>query len=78
MNRKQLENEFQKSGVRADAYSLFGTLKDDAHIIDEIYGKWIVFYFERGSRSNEQEFSTENEACQYLLELLRDEPSVKL
>ena len=30
-------------------------------------GKWLVYYFsERGDRSSEKYFSTEDEACQYI------------
>lgn len=77
MNRKELKERLSKLNVDPDAYSLNGTLREDALVLDEVYGKWKVFYVERGKAENEQIFDTEREACQYFLELLKDDPSAR-
>jgi hypothetical protein len=50
MNKKELSKRLAELGIRNDAYSLDGKLINDAWIVDENYGAWAVFYFERGSR----------------------------
>ena len=41
-------------------------------------GGWVVFYFERGLRSGERWFETENEACDFLAERLLADPSSRV
>jgi hypothetical protein len=38
-----------------------------AYTLPESYGRWIVYYSEKGLQSNKKEFATESQACQYLL-----------
>lgn len=46
--------------------------------MDEIYGKWVVFYFdERGNRDFEKEFKNETEACQYVYDLLKNDSAAR-
>ena len=38
---------------------------------------WSVYYSERGLESGLKLFASEEEACEYLLKLLRDDPTMK-
>ena len=77
MNRIELREVLTAEGIRSDAYSLEGGLYEDRLCIDEQYGAWVVYYVERGKRWNERRFDTEDEACRYLLELLRQDRSAR-
>ncbi len=70
MNRKDLKFELDKLGVNQSLYSLYGNLECDRIILYENYHRWEVFYLsERGTRENYQVFFTEDEACDYILNL---------
>lgn len=77
MDRAELRNTLDQEGIRPDAYSLEGGLYEDRLCIDEVYGQWLVYYVERGKRWDERTFSTEDEACRHLLELLRNDRSAR-
>ena len=70
MNRNILKAILREREISMDNVSLDGVLKNDCHVISEFQGRWDVFYFERGVRFYEKEFSSEEEACRYLLRLL--------
>jgi len=73
MNRKDLKFELDKLGVNQSLYSLYGNLECDRIILYENYHRWEVFYLsERGTRENLQVFFTEKEACDYILNLFRN------
>lgn len=70
MNKNELRNRLDKLGISRNFYSLSGKLLPDRVVLYNSYDKWIVFYFsERGTRDNEKSFSSEDEACRYILEL---------
>lgn len=77
MNRAELRETLDADGIRPDAYSLEGGLYEDRLCIDEDYGVWEVYYVERGKRWNQRRFDTEDEACRYLLDLLRQDRSAR-
>ena len=66
-----------EEGIHPDVYSLEGGLYEDRLRIDEEYGQWAVYYVERGKRLNERKFAGEDDACRYLLELLRNDRSAR-
>ena len=79
MNRKELEEILLKELIRSDAYNLNGGYEDESLTLSiEAGGRWSVYYCERGSKSNRQEFPTESEACEYLLGKLRRDPTTRL
>lgn len=74
MNREELKIKLTEIGVDVNRLSLYGDLVDDRIIIYQNYSKWEVFYFsERGTRENFHVFASEELACQYIYNILRDE-----
>ncbi|HWE87965.1 MAG TPA: hypothetical protein VG317_00715, partial [Pseudonocardiaceae bacterium] len=72
VNLGELEEVLKARGVRDDLYSLSGGLAEDTLCIDEIYGKWFVYYAERGKKWDEKEFDSEDAACKHFLKLIED------
>lgn len=74
MNREELKIKLTEIGVDVNRLSLYGDLVDDRIIIYQNYSKWEVFYFsERGSREDFHVFASEDLACQYIYNMLREE-----
>lgn len=72
-NKVTLENELKKRGIKRDSYSLDeseGYYVDDKICLRESYGRWTVFYSEIGRQPDEKEFNSEDEACEYFLNLI--------
>jgi hypothetical protein len=68
MNRQELKIELDKLHVPRSNYSLDGSIQTNASILDHAHGHWIIFSVdERGNRSEEKTFQSEDEACAYLL-----------
>ncbi len=71
MRIEELEQILKSEGFCEDSYSLSGGNHNERYEIDQSNGVWIVYYSERGLKSGKIEFSSESEACTYLLEILR-------
>ncbi len=71
MKREELKKRLQEMGIREGTYNLDGIGRDDERF-NLIYenGQWTVYYGEHGQRTNPKSFSSEEEACDYLLEKL--------
>ena len=70
MKVNELKKRLDEIGVSEDIYSImFGGLPNERLCIvkEEM---WKVYYSERGRRTGEKFFVTEEEACEYFLELL--------
>lgn len=78
MNRHALRDLLSAERVRPDSYSIDGELRDESMCLEPKAGGWVVFYFERGLRSGERWFETENEACDFLAERLLADPSSRV
>lgn len=74
MNRRSLRELLGAEHVREDAYSLDGD-RDESMCLEPVTGGWAVYYSERGLRSGERRFETEDEACQFLAARLLADPS---
>ena len=73
MTRDELQELLQQEGVKERAYSLSGGYHEDRYCLEESYGRWTVYYAERGNRREERSFSSEDDACADLLQrILRD------
>lgn len=73
MNRNQLQSELQRRAVPTWAYSLYGSDYDDSVVLQQLpNGRWSVYHFERGVKSNVREFDREDDACDNLLSRLRE------
>lgn len=71
MDRKQLELALVAEGFPPDAYVMHGSDRHDTLNIEQQGSKFVVYYSERGSRSDEHEFHSEADACDYFLESMR-------
>jgi len=73
MNRAALQARLDVEEVRSDAYDLDGGTGEECLRLEVSGDGWVVYYAERGLRSNERWFTSEDEACAYVLgRLLRD------
>jgi hypothetical protein len=70
VDRNALRSLLGGERVREDAYALDGTVPDDAMCLQPAAGGWTVLYSERGQRTGERWFETEDEACDFLAERL--------
>lgn len=72
MKVEELRDLLLRSQVPADAYAL-----DPSVAVNEVYvlamdcGEWTVYYSERGRRTDERRFGSEDDACAELLSRLR-------
>lgn len=78
MNRRELKKILDQEGFNPQRYSLQGGLPDERYCLDQLAdGRWSVYGSERGKKVAERVFETEDEASEYLLYLLRRDPSAK-
>ena len=72
MNTKELEKALKKAKIPAESCNLDGTGRDDERLcLVKEDSKWVVYYLERGVRTTELFFDSEEEACDYILKSLR-------
>jgi len=71
MDRRQLEHILRAEGFPTDSYVMHGSDRNDTLNIEQQGTKFVVYYTERGSRSDENEFPSEAEACVYFLESMK-------
>lgn len=72
MNRMKLKNILEKVRVPENLYSLYGGLPNESYCLDKQDDKWEVYYSERGSKTDLEIFDTEDVACQYFLNKIKD------
>lgn len=77
MNKAELARILIAERFRLDAYDLEGGTHDECYCLGVSYGSWSVYYSERGLQSGVKEFASEGEACEYLLQLLREDLSTR-
>lgn len=71
MKKYELKNALNKMGIHSHHYNLDGTGRDDERLCLECTnGKWSVYYSERGVKTTNITFASEEEACQYIYERL--------
>jgi hypothetical protein len=75
MTKAQLKEYLDRHGFNPQTYSLEPGVHADQYVLEENYGKWPVYYSERGIRTGEKVFNNEEEACAYLLEILSKDPT---
>jgi hypothetical protein len=66
VNRDALRALLDRERVRPDAYSLDGSRCDECLCLEPAEGGWAIFHSERGGRTGERRFATEDEACDFL------------
>jgi hypothetical protein len=77
MKKQELQQLLKQEGFRADTYDLDGGMLPERLTLAKEGNRWCVYYSERGLQTGKKCFATEDEACQSLLDQLRDEPSAK-
>jgi hypothetical protein len=75
MNRIELLRALRRERIREDTFDLNGGHLPETYTLAEAHGSWFVYYSERGLESGKKEFATESDACEYLLNKLRDDPT---
>jgi hypothetical protein len=71
VNKAELKTKLDSPGINENFYSLDGQLLPGRLVLYHSYENWNVFYFdERGNRNDEVTFQSENEACQYIYEVI--------
>lgn len=70
MDRGALRDLLDAEGIDPLAYDLEGREEDDVYVLGSSEGGWTVYFSERGLRTAEVRFGTEDEACAHLLALL--------
>lgn len=78
MNIHQLKKSLEEIGVDPDLASLYGKVRDESLVLEHPNSRgWCVYYSERGQRSRERWFITEEEACQFIFNRLSIDPNAK-
>ncbi len=73
MNMKELTKLLKKAHVPNCDYNFTGTGRTDERInLIKNGDEWEVFFVERGVKTTDEFFDTEDEACQYIYEELVD------
>ncbi|WP_349407778.1 hypothetical protein [Pseudalkalibacillus sp. SCS-8] len=66
MNIQKLKEVLEKKNIPSHYYSLDGGLPNDAWCLRKSAVRWEVYYSERGKKYSVKEFTSEEEACNYL------------
>lgn len=74
MTKLTLKQVLDAEGFNPRVYSLDGGSPNERLCMSAEAGKWCVYYSERGRRTGEQCYGSEEEACQDLLRRLRGLP----
>jgi hypothetical protein len=77
MTRNELERRLREEGISPGAYDLFGEGKDNVYCIEATSSGWLVYFRERGLRDWEHLFSSETEACEFLLTKILHDPGAR-
>lgn len=75
LSRERLVRLLDAENVDPDSYRLNGERADEALILEDSFGAWVVYYSERGLLSGERTFLTEGDACKFMLDRLLKDPS---
>ena len=77
MNRTELHGVLRDRKISQLSYSLDGGLPNERYTLGQNGPKWSVYYSERGQKTAERVFDSEDLACRYLLNLLCNDPSAQ-
>lgn len=70
MTRQELERRLEQLGIEKSAYSLEGISGPEMYVLRREDHQWAVFYSERNYRQKLRYFSSESDACEYMLDLI--------
>jgi hypothetical protein len=77
MDTETLRHLLDAEGIDPHAYSLDGGMPYEAYVLERRPEGWLVYYSERGLRTQEAGFESESEGCAHLLELLLRDPTTR-
>jgi hypothetical protein len=77
MNRETLQKILDREGISRRAYYLDGGHPGQHYVLARNGLGWAVYYNERDEENERREFVTEDAACEYLLGLLRRDPTTR-
>ena len=72
MNKKELKRALINAKIPNDMYCLNGGLPNEAFCLQKGNDNWEVYYSERGRKSGLKLFTSEDEACKAIFELIYD------
>ena len=76
MNISELKQKLEKHNIDPYFASLEGEVRDESLILERLSsGGWCVYYSERGQRTGEHWFITEEKACQFIFNRLSMDPN---
>lgn len=71
MNKNELKDLLMKMGVPSILYNLDSAgRKDERFCLEFVNNEWRVFFCERGVRTTDESFVSEEAACQFIYEQL--------
>ena len=71
MRVPELRDLLRRMPVPEDAFVLDGPAVAEAYVLDTDGHQWSVYYSERGLRTDERRFDSEDDACAEMLHRLR-------
>ena len=79
MTKSELKRILDENRVVPNCYVLDDSGGTDQYVLSEEDGVWSVFYAERGHKNGLRHFSSESEACEYMLRwiLEDDTPGIR-
>lgn len=73
MKSNELNERLKEMGVPSHLYNLDGRGRTDERFCLELAnGEWHVYYLERGVRTTDEAFPSEDAACEYIYHELTD------
>lgn len=77
LDRESLRLRLAAENIDLRAVELDGGFADEALVLERRAIGWAVYYAERGLRSDERLFATEQDACAFVLDRVLRDPSVR-
>lgn len=78
MDKKELKKQLEILGVNKEYYSLNGVEMPGRTIFSYSSSRWSVYNInERGKKTDEKYFNSEEDACYYMLKILKEEKDLQ-
>jgi hypothetical protein len=72
MTKSELKQQLIKENIRTDSYCLDGGLPNESFCLNNNGKAWEVYYSERGQKTGLKTFHSEDEACNYFYNSLKN------
>lgn len=70
MNKNDLQKQLITLNIDPNSYCLENGHPNEALCLDNNYGKWSIYYSEKGLRTDEKFYNNEDDACrEFLLQI---------